>query len=52
MFGGEASFSQSEVEGMMDAMANYNTLGTDEITSVRNDIATGLGISATDRDAL
>ena len=52
MFGGVASFSQSEVEGMMDAMANYNTLGPDDITSVRNDIATGLGISASDRDAL
>ena len=52
MFGGESSFSQSDVEGMMDAMANYNTLGTDEITGVRNDVATGLGISASDRDAL
>jgi len=52
MFGGEASFSKSEVEGMMNAMSNYNTLGPDDITSVRNQIADGLNISDSNRDNL
>ena len=51
-FGGDASFSASEVDGMMDAMSNYNELGFDDIHAVRNQIATGLGISDSDRDNL
>ncbi len=52
LYGGEASFSTSEVYGMMDAMANYNTLGPDDIESIRNQIADGLMISTSIAEAL
>ena len=51
-FGGDASFSGLDVDGMIDAMANYNTLSGDDIHAVRDQIATGLGISDSDRDNL
>ncbi|MBM72107.1 MAG: DUF4856 domain-containing protein [Crocinitomicaceae bacterium] len=51
-FGGEPSFSGVEIDDMMSAMSNYNNLSGEDILSIRNQIATGLGISDSDRDNL
>ena len=52
MFGGEASFSNTEVMSMINAMSNYNNLTGADILSIRDQIATGLGISDSNRDNL
>ena len=52
MFGGEASFSKAEVEDMMNAMSDYNSLTGGDIHAVRDQIATGLNISDSHRDNL